>query len=212
MSLFDRARLIFLYRDGRDVIDSLVAMSGPGGLLAGWRGVAVETREQRLALIREESLNWVARMTATELAFEQRPPQLRWRLRYEDLVAEPEARLREVCAFLGLEFEPGMLEYHRRENPALYADHPRLAEPPVRDARSWRKEMRDGDVELFEAIAGELLTELGYERAHPSPGRSARAAAERAAYTARLGVWRTALPLVRKSPAWRLRQVYIRRG
>jgi hypothetical protein len=72
--------------------------------------------------------------------------------------------------------------------------------------------MRSEDAELFEAIAGDLLTELGYERAHPAPGRAARAAAERAAYTARLGVWRAALPLVRKSPAWRLRQVYIRRG
>ena len=103
MSLLPAARLIFLYRDGRDVIDSLLALNAPGGLLASWRGVAVETPEQRLALVREESLNGVARMTATEHAFEQRPPELRWRLRYEDLVADPERCLAAVEDWLRLE-------------------------------------------------------------------------------------------------------------
>jgi hypothetical protein len=68
------------------------------------------------------------------------------------------------------------------------------------------------DRELFEALAGDLLSELGYERAHPRPGRRARALAEQAAYGARLAVWSHALPLVRKSPLWRARQVYIRRS
>jgi hypothetical protein len=133
-------------------------------------------------------------------------------VRYEDLVAQPEARLREISAFLELDYESGMLEYHRREDPSLYADHPRLAEPPVRDTRSWRRELQPADVELFEAIAGDLLTELGYERAYPRPGRRARALAERAVYASRLTIWSNMLPLVRKSPLWRARQVYIRRS
>ena len=83
MSLLPDARLLFLYRDGRDVIDSLLALNGPGGLTAAWRGVAVETPEQRLELIREESLNWVARMTETERAYQERPRELRHRVRYE---------------------------------------------------------------------------------------------------------------------------------
>ena len=32
-------------------------------------------------------------------------------LRYEDLTAEPEAQARQLCEFLGLPFEPGMLDY-----------------------------------------------------------------------------------------------------
>jgi len=195
---FPDAQYVHIVRDGRDAALSMLAMR----------------RKPRFNLSRPRGVGDFACAWDREIRdarrFGRTHPYLE--LRYEDLVAEPEARLRDVCAFLGLEFEPGMLEYHRREDPALYADHPRLAQPPVRDARSWRKEMRSEDAELFEAIAGDLLTELGYERTHPAPGRAARAAAERAAYTARHGVWRTALPLVRKSPAWRLRQVYIRRG
>jgi hypothetical protein len=33
------------------------------------------------------------------------------RVCYEELVAEPERRMRELCPFLGLDFEPGMVEY-----------------------------------------------------------------------------------------------------
>ena len=195
---FPDARYVHIVRDGRDAALSMLAMR----------------RKPRFNLSRPRRVGDFACAWQREIRDAQRfgLAHAYSELRYEDLVVEPEARLRDVCDFLGLGFEPGMLQYHRREDPALYADHPRLAQPPVRDARSWRKEMHDEDAELFEAIAGDLLTELGYDRAHPSPGRSARAAAERAAYSARLGVWRTALPLVRKSPAWRLRQVYIRRG
>jgi hypothetical protein len=73
--------------------------------------------------------------------------------------------------------------------------------------------MSADDAELFEAIAGPLLTELGYERAHPRPSTPARARARlvAAAFRARVASWNGALALVRRSPAWRLRQVYIRR-
>jgi hypothetical protein len=132
-------------------------------------------------------------------------------VRYEELVADPEARLRDISLFLGLDYEPAMLEYHRAPDLDITVDHVLLQQPPATDARNWREQMADRDVELFEAIAGNVLSEVGYERAHPRPGRRARAAAERALYAARVGAWGLVLPLVRKSPAWRLRQVYIRR-
>ena len=195
---FPGARYVHIVRDGRDAALSMIAMRRkPRFNLARPRGVG------------DFACAWSREVRAAR-RFGEAHPYLE--LRYEDLVAEPESRLREVCEFLALEYEPAMLEYHRREDPGLYADHPRLAQPPVRDARSWRKEMAPADVELFEAVAGDLLADLGYERVHPRPGRRARAAAERIAYGARLGAWRAALPLVRKSPLWRLRQVYIRRS
>ena len=195
---FPGARYVHIVRDGRDAALSLVAMRRkPRFNLARPRGIG------DFAVAWRREVRAAQRFGRTHPYFE---------LRYEDLVAEPESRLREVCTFLELEYEPGMLDYHRREDPLLYADHPRLAEPPVRDARSWRKEMRPADADLFEAIAGDLLAELGYECAQPRPGRRARALAERAAYSTRLALWSKALPLVRKSPLWRARQVYIRRS
>jgi hypothetical protein len=134
-------------------------------------------------------------------------------VRYEDLVAKPELRLREVCAFLELPFEPEMLEYHREVRPDTLQDHPRLAEPPTPGVRDWRQQLAPEGTERFEAIAGPLLEELGYPRAHPLPSRAARARArlERATFRLRVSSWKTGLSVVRRSPAWRARQVYIRR-
>jgi hypothetical protein len=195
---FPDARYVHIVRDGRDAACSLLAM----------------TRKPRFNLTRPRGVGdfAVAWQREVRAAREFGRTHAYHEVRYEDLVEQPGQRLREVCAFLELEYEPGMLEYHRREDPSLYADHPRLAEPPVPDTRSWRREMRPADAELFETIAGDLLAELGYERAHSRPGRHARALAERASYSARLALWSKALPLVRKSPLWQARQVYIRRS
>jgi hypothetical protein len=134
-------------------------------------------------------------------------------VRYEDLVAGPERALREVCAFLGLDFAPAMLEYHRHLDPERMPDHSGLAEPPRSGSRRWREQMSSGDAELFEAIGGGLLADLGYARAHPSPSVGARLRAHvvRAALAARIASFDLAVAAVRKSPVWRLRQVYIRR-
>jgi hypothetical protein len=193
---FPDASYVHIVRDGRDAALSLLAM----------------TRRPRFNLSRPRGVGDFACAWRREVRAARRFGRARryLELRYEDLVADPEARLREVCAFLELEYEPPMLEYHRHEDPALYADHPRLAQPPTRDVRSWRQELSRADTKLFEAIAGDLLAELGYERVHARPGRRARAVFERVAYATRVKIWRVALPLARKSPAWRLRQVYIR--
>jgi Sulfotransferase family len=134
-------------------------------------------------------------------------------LRYEDLVAEPRRHLQEVCEFLDLALEPRMLEYHREVTPEALHDHPRLAEPPTPGGRDWRQQLEPEETEHFEAIAGPLLEELDYPLGHPELTRLARtrARAARAAFRLRLTSWKAGLSLVRRSPVWRARQVYIRR-
>ena len=39
-------------------------------------------------------------------------------VRYEELVRDPEKHLREICGFLGIAFEPGMVQYGDAEGPA----------------------------------------------------------------------------------------------
>ncbi|HEV8687243.1 MAG TPA: sulfotransferase [Gaiellaceae bacterium] len=196
--VFPNARYVHIVRDGRDAALSFLGM----------------TRRPRFNVSRPRAVGDFAAAWRREILaarrFGREHPYLE--VRYEELVADPGARLRAVCSFLGLAYEPTMLEYHRAPDLDITVDHVLLAQPPASTARKWREQMAERDVELFEAIAGDVLSELGYERAHPHPGRRARAAAERAVYAARVGAWRAVLPLVRKSPAWRLRQVYIRRA
>jgi hypothetical protein len=201
--VFPGAQYVHIVRDGRDAALSFLAMRRrPRFNWSRPRGVAGFACAWRLEVTR-------ARRFGQTLA-----PGRYYELRYEDLVAEPSRRLAEVCAFLGLELEPAMLDYHRHVDPARLQDHPRLAEPPTPGTRRWRDEMRPPDVARFEAIAGDLLQELGYERAGSCASRfaRARAALDRAAFAARAGSWRASLALIRRSPAWRLRQIYIRRS
>jgi hypothetical protein len=75
-------------------------------------------------------------------------------VRYEDLTAEPERETRAICAFLGLEWEPGMLEYgnfdHGRYKVGLgdWADKIKTGqiqppEPPPEDIPPALREMTE---------------------------------------------------------------------
>jgi hypothetical protein len=97
--------------------------------------------------------------------------------------------VRRVCEFVELPWDPAMLEYHRGADermaevtrdfergggPAIPAAvragrHTRVAEPPQRArAGRWRTDMSAVDRETFERIAGDLLSELGYEVGEPA--------------------------------------------
>ncbi len=108
-------------------------------------------------------------------------------VRYEDLVADPQAVLGEVCEFLELPYDDAMLDYHERSGERLEEMRRELAEgegssqlsverrmethrrtteaPDSTRAARWREEMSDSDRTAFERVAGATLAELGYPRA-----------------------------------------------
>lgn len=50
-------------------------------------------------------------------------------IRYEDLCAAPEQTLRQVCAHLGLEFEPAMLHFYKDNGPVFTSSVGQVHEP-----------------------------------------------------------------------------------
>jgi hypothetical protein len=100
---------------------------------------------------------------------------------YEDLVEDAEGEAKDLCEFLGLAFDSGMLDYTERARGAVLPRakryNPNVAESPISKVRSWEESMPPAHVEVFEAVAGDVLSELGYERRHPRPGPRARALA-----------------------------------
>ena len=50
----------------------------------------------------------------------------------------------------------------------------RTGSGPIRRVRSWKTDMPPEHIEIFEAIAGDVLSELGFERMFPSPSLSAK--------------------------------------
>jgi hypothetical protein len=199
--VFPDAQYVHLVRDGRDTALSFLGMRRrPRFNLARPRGLASFASQWTLEV-----------EGARELG--RRIPERYHELRYEDLVREPQAELERVSEFLGLGFEPAMLAYHEGVDASTLQDHPLLAQPPTAGTRRWQEQMSAADAQVFEAIAGDTLSALGYERAYPNPTGRARAygAAVDASYRARLASWKGGLAVARRSPAWRLRQAYIRR-
>ena len=194
---FSRPVYVHIMRDVRDAALSYAAM--PSGHPRGWlwpAGVA------------EFACRWRSQVERARRFGSTIGPHRYVEIRYEDLVLEPESRLREICARIGLTFEDSMLEYYRDADVSTLVNHRRLAEPPSPPARTWREAMRADDVERLEAVAGELLDELGYERAFPRPSARARARMllPEAASWGKIATMRLAMPLVRRSPVWRWRQ------
>jgi len=84
---------------------------------------------------------------------------------YEELVDHPETTLADLAEFLGLPNSPEMANFHAGRTirrPGLSAKKAWL--PPTAGLRNWHVDMPARDRELFEALAGDLLSELGYER------------------------------------------------
>ena len=175
------AHFIHLIRDGRDVAASLRGLPfapGDGGvaaIAATWRDTVDRTR----------------RLGA-------RVPHYR-EVRYERLVAEPEAVLRELCDYLELEFDVAMLCAHERATERLremssitversgairlpggarIESHTR--EPPdASRAGRWRETLTEHDVAVFESLAGGALAAEGYRPSYASGSAPRRAPANR---------------------------------
>jgi hypothetical protein len=110
-------------------------------------------------------------------------------MRYEDLVSSPNDACARLCDFLGVPYDEAMLHFHEgrtRNRPGLDAKKAWL--PITPGLRNWRSQMSPEDVERSEAAAGELLDELGYDRAfpRPSPQSLEQAARLREAFAAEL--------------------------
>lgn len=156
--LFPEARFIHLIRDGRDV--TLSIMDQHWGPVSVWEG----------------AVYWRRFVQAGRLAGARVGADRYMELRYESLLDEPEQHVRALCDFVNLKFDPSMLRYFENAGEITAGEdhHRSIHLPPTKNLRNWRSEMSAADVELFEVLAGDLLTELGYERANPRVSLTAR--------------------------------------
>ena len=159
------ARFVHIVRDGRNVaLAYLQAPWGPASLV-------------------EACLYWKHNVERGRRAGRRLGPERYREVAYEHLTEDPEAVLRELCPFLELDFDPAMLCYFERTEEVMATirnrqHHQGLSKPVTRGVRDWRTQMAPGDVRTFEALAGPLLDELGYERSSRGPTMGVRAGAQ----------------------------------
>ena len=194
--LFPDAQYVHLIRDGRDA--ALAFLDMPEGVVTRtWahpRSPAGFACEWRTEVGR-------ARRLGTEVG-----PSRYFEIRYEDLVADTSDVVRSICRFAELPFEPTMLEFAGAIDVSEKPHHQRLLQPPTRGVRDWRTQMSRSDALAFEAVAGDILGDLGYELLETDSGRPGRQAKLALAwYRARMGAWNAAAHATQRSPLWRRR-------
>jgi hypothetical protein len=146
-ALFSEAKILVLYRDGRDVAVSLSRMP--------WASADLYVN----------FLIWLHYGRVVRAAQERAGPDLYF-ARYEDVVADPEGELGGILHFLGLPYEPAVAEGYgnsegipRRE----YAWKARALQKITAARRGvFQQELTAGQIGILERLGGETLEAFGY--------------------------------------------------
>jgi hypothetical protein len=153
--IFPDAKVIHIYRDGRDVALSWLSHQfGPHNLFTAAR-------------------NWKLMVSSGREAGARLPQNTYLEVRYELLITSPAETMKRVCAFLDEPFTEAVLRpnpWGRRDTPRRYrpivGSHRRAmrsTEIVSGNAGKWKQAMSASERNLFESVAGDLLAELGYE-------------------------------------------------
>jgi hypothetical protein len=159
-----RSRLLFLVRDGRDVVDS--ALDGvSGGWITEGYGLRVDGAEARQRFLVTRAHQWVQTVRAVTDAFDGHDPARRLRVTYESLRADPKPELGTMLRWLGRDDAVGGID---AAVDALSFDNlPATDKGPGHFARAaspglWRERFSPEEQSVLEDIMGQTLRELGY--------------------------------------------------
>ena len=150
LELYPDAKIIHLIRDGRDVTRSFQG--------TGWYG----------PWIKDNTKEWRDAITHYNGYKRSRPDIDIHEIKYENLVMETEKTIRDLCLFLGITFEAGMLDWE----PAIEGKiplreayiHKKLGrKPSVEDINRWKSEMTKRELFITESFIWKELQSTGYE-------------------------------------------------
>ncbi len=152
--IFPEARFIFLIRDYRD----------------NFLSVRKFTFEAPVVALQAYRWKYVARLA---VRFRQQYPEQTLVIRYEDLTLEPEKILQEILQFLGLNWNPQMLdntkyaevvtEKYGKELFELF--HKNLGKPINSDAiGQWKHFLREDEIKMADFVVSSWAERMDYER------------------------------------------------
>ena len=144
LEIFPEAKFIHIYRDGRDVAASIIA----NGFWPIWENdvLTVYTRLKSRS-VRDCAIYW-REFLSFGFNQAQKLPQNRYvHIKMEDLIATTEQTLRELCDFIGEDFDQSMMSVTLTKH----------------NIGRWKESFSEKDKEDFKEQAGDLLIELGYE-------------------------------------------------
>ena len=135
LNIWPNAKFIYIVRDGRDVARSCIGMGWAGNV---WTGVERWIEAEALWTDFSSSLPMKQKIEVT----------------YESLISQPKDILENICSFIGISFEPGMLTYDRTTTYDL--PNPKLIQ-------QWQHKLSESQIKLIESRISNMLLERNYE-------------------------------------------------
>lgn len=130
------------------------------------------------------SVLWRGAMSAVVDAASQPWASSVMRLRYEDLVANPDGEARRLCEHVGVDYDPAMLDVQRANSSYVPVEETTKKRGIFStSAERWRTELSPTELWIAEQVNGRWMREFGYEPfsaespPRPSPVELARFAA-----------------------------------
>jgi hypothetical protein len=153
--LYSGGREIFLVRDFRDMVASILAFNAK-------RGHSAFSRERFNS--DEEYVRWLGATGVREMQMAwQRRASGSLLVRYEDLVRDPEASLTAILAYVGLESSEGTVRAMLERIPTVAAlrDHRTSQDAPSSIGR-WRVDLDERLQEVCAEVFEPVLPDFGY--------------------------------------------------
>jgi len=90
------------------------------------------------------------------------------RVKYEDLLHQPQQEIQRICSFIGLEYSNNILKFYESQDSKITAESGQmwhnLSKPLMKNNyNKYKKELQPEDIDIFEKVTGKLLIEYGYE-------------------------------------------------
>lgn len=156
-----RSRLLFLLRDGRDVVDSELAAFARGSWMSRrFSAVRGIDPHERLAFASQAAHHWALTTEMMRDAFDAHHGA-KLLVRYEVLLTETAGELRRIFDWLGLvesEVDAIVQRHSFRETDGGPGEFRRAAQPGF-----WRNSLTPQEQSLIQGIMGQTLRAMGYE-------------------------------------------------
>jgi hypothetical protein len=185
-AVYPDAKLIYIVRDGRDVLiserfrnfveDSKYLTAADRQIIAALKVDQASFTDGRRSIftddfIRRVAKRWVDDLNEIDGESKRLYPDAYFSLRYEDLLAQPFAEMKKLWAFLGVQAD-ATLEAEIQKEMGQNLDEVWQAKRndsiasflPKGKAGNWRNMFTQHDRQVFKEVAGDVLVKWGYEK------------------------------------------------
>ena len=140
LKMFPNAQFIHIIRDGRDCALSMLERKN----------------DLKIFNVYHAAKTWVQYVGAGQQSGKRLPKDTYFELYYEDLISNPTNKLKEVCNFIGENFEDNMINFKKSQDPNCKTP---LLKKPIQSSNSekWRDKMTTWQLHIFESVAGSTL-------------------------------------------------------